>query len=385
MAFCRPLHLKDPSPVLSKRQSVSELAKGDGSGGAGYPLSGLVRDYYIAAEEIEWDYTPMRYDRFHGGELNDTVARTFTISGPQRIGSRYKKAVYRAYTDPTFATRAPHEHHLGLLGPIVRAEVGDKIRIHFKNMASRHYSIHPHGVKYSPMSEGAYYSNTLNQKGARVPPGETHIYVWDVPERSGPGTEDASSMLHAYHSHVEDPADIFAGLLGPIIIYRRGMLDADGLPSGFIDQEVVTALLVTDENRSPYLADNIAKYTTDPKGVDISNPEFRASNFMENINGFMFNNLDELPLHMNSRVRWYVFSLGSTFDMHTAHWHGSSVSMAGHRMDVVDVFPASFRTVDMIPDNLGEWMFHCHVSDHVMKGMSIFYQVKESIDEDLYE
>lgn len=34
-----------------------------------------------------------------------------------------------------------------LLGPMIHADVGDKVKVVFKNMASRSYSIHAHGVK----------------------------------------------------------------------------------------------------------------------------------------------------------------------------------------------------------------------------------------------
>lgn len=32
-------------------------------------------------------------------------------------------------------------------GPMIHANVGDKVKVVFKNMASRPYSIHAHGVK----------------------------------------------------------------------------------------------------------------------------------------------------------------------------------------------------------------------------------------------
>ena len=42
------------------------------------------------------------------------------------------------------------EKHLGVLGPILRAEVGDTINVVFKNMASSgtKFSMHPHGLHY---------------------------------------------------------------------------------------------------------------------------------------------------------------------------------------------------------------------------------------------
>jgi hephaestin len=34
------------------------------------------------------------------------------------------------------------------------------------------------------------------------------------------------------------------------------------------------------------------------------------------------------------------------------------------------------ETVDMIPDNPGIWLFHCHVSDHMAAGMFTRYTVE---------
>ena len=55
----------------------------------------------------------------------DDTANVFVRPGPQRIGSVYRKALYREYTDGTFSTLKPRPQewqHLGLLGPLIRAE-----------------------------------------------------------------------------------------------------------------------------------------------------------------------------------------------------------------------------------------------------------------------
>ena len=78
-------------------------------------------------------------------------ASRYTIPGPHYIGRRNKKAVYREYTDSTFTKqkqRSKDEEYLGILGPLIKAEVGDIIEVVFKNLASRQYSIHPHGLFY---------------------------------------------------------------------------------------------------------------------------------------------------------------------------------------------------------------------------------------------
>ncbi len=63
----------------------------------------------------------------------------------------YKKAIYKEYTDATFTKEKPRTtktKHLGILGPFITAEEGDEIVVVLKNMASRNYSINPHGVFY---------------------------------------------------------------------------------------------------------------------------------------------------------------------------------------------------------------------------------------------
>ena len=54
-----------------------------------------------------------------------------------------------------------HPAYLGILGPVLRAEVGDVLRIHFTHRAntSRKFSVHPHGVFYLKDSEGALYND----------------------------------------------------------------------------------------------------------------------------------------------------------------------------------------------------------------------------------
>ena len=49
---------------------------------------------------------------------------------------------------------------------------------------------------------------------------------------------------------------------------------------------------------------------------------------------------------------------------------------AGQRTDVVAVNPAQMITADMAPDAPGIWLYHCHISDHMLAGMDARYEVK---------
>ena len=75
----------------------------------------------------------------------DRHAYLFTRSDGPYLGTVYKKARYHRYTDATFTQRFPRpadEEYLGVLGPIIEAEVHDVITVVFRNAASRNYSIH---------------------------------------------------------------------------------------------------------------------------------------------------------------------------------------------------------------------------------------------------
>jgi len=116
---------------------------------------GKVRTYYIAAIETNWDYASGGINMMTGAGFAGK-ATIWTEHNKNRIGTVYRKALFREYTDDTFATekkRAPEWEHLGIMGPLIRAEVGDTIVVHFMNKATQPYSIHPHGVAYDRDSE----------------------------------------------------------------------------------------------------------------------------------------------------------------------------------------------------------------------------------------
>jgi hephaestin len=98
------------------------------------PHSGQVRNHYIAADEVDWNYAPLGIDEMSGMPF-DHISQLWTEHAKNRIGKIYRKAVYRAYTDDIFTTlknRPPEWEHVGLLGPVLRAEVCDTIPVVFQ-------------------------------------------------------------------------------------------------------------------------------------------------------------------------------------------------------------------------------------------------------------
>jgi manganese oxidase len=346
--------------------------------GAPFRSDGVTRTYYVSADRVVWDYAPTGRNQITG-EPFDEVADTYVKSGPGRIGSKYLKCIYRGYTDRSFrhrVRRAPQDRYLGLLGPVIRAQVGDTIRIVFRNTCPFPTSVHTHGLLYGKGSEGAPYADgTAGAVKAddAVPPGARYTYVWKVPERSGPGPHDGSSVMWMYHSHSDEVADTYAGLMGPIEITRRGMARRDGSPKD-VDREVFALFSVMNENESPFLGENVDRLAS-PPAPDPDDEDFQESNLMHSINGYVFGNEPMITTRRGQRVRWYVMSMGTEVDLHTPHWHGNDVLVGGMRMDTISLLPATMVVADMVPDNPGIWLFHCHVNDHIRAGMLTRYRV----------
>jgi len=330
-----------------------------------------VRIYYIAADDVMWNYAP------GGRNLTGTP-------GPENEAgdnpTTYRKAVYHEYTDGTFTTlkqRPPQWEHLGILGPLIRAEVGDVIKVFFKNNTKFLCSMHPHGLAYGKDSEGALYSDNAPadaKKGDGVPPGQTYTYTWTVPERAGPGPGDSSSILWVYHSHFVEPRDMNTGLFGPILITKKGSAKADGTPKD-VDREFIAAFAVFDETESWYFESNMMNRRKYTQGLRSSDPAFRQRYLLYSINGFIEGNLPMLKMKKGERVRWYLFANSNEDDVHTPHWHGQTVLFNNMRTDMVHLEPMMMVQADMVPDNVGTWLFHCHVNDHIEGGMQALFTV----------
>jgi len=337
--------------------------------------AGQLRTYYIAAEEVSWNFAPVAEDLMMGMPL-DHDQELYVKRTDDRLGSTYKLARYIEYTDASFTERKPRpasEAYLGILGPLIHAEVGDTIHVVFKNKASHPFSMHPHGVFYAKASEGAMGDGGMDP-GNVVQPGGTFTYVWEVPERAGPGPNDPSSVVWPYHSHIDAIKDPESGLVGAIIVTAKGQANPDGTPKG-IDREFVALFYIFNENESLYLDDNLATLPDHGAKINREDEDFEESNLKHSINGYIFGNLPMPKMKIGEHVRWYLMGLGSESDLHTPHWHGNTVLAYGHRADVVSMLPANTVVADMVPDDPGIWMFHCHVDDHIAAGMTGRYEV----------
>lgn len=345
--------------------------------------TGRTRTYYMAADTVPWNYVAGGTDEITGKPFVDSVF--FKTGKPQPIGTKYLKTLYREYTDSTFKTlkpRPPEWEHLGFLGPVIRGVVGDTIRVVFRNNGTHPYSVHPHGVFYNKDSEGAPYQDGTqgnDKSDDAVPPGGTHVYVWPVPERAGPGPMDPSSVIWMYHSHTDEIADVNSGLFGPMIITARGKAREDGSPLD-VDRELITSFMQVHEENSWHAPVNIkipparqADIIPSPRIPQQIYPPFVTFS----INGYAHGTLplSAMTVKKGQRVRWYLLASTNDFDAHSPHWHGNTVLINQMRTDVAEIAPMQMTIADMVPDNVGTWLYHCHISFHLASGMQARYAV----------
>ncbi|KAM6154284.1 coagulation factor V [Erethizon dorsatum] len=316
------------------------------------------KHYYIAAEEIFWDYAEFAQSEMDSEDSDDI-----------RKDTTYKKVVFRKYLDSTFTKRDPrgeYEEHLSLLGPIIRAEVGDVIQVHFKNLASRPYSLHAHGLAYEKSSEGKTYEDDSPEwfkDDNAVQPNSSYTYVWHATDRSGPENTGSACRAWAYYSAVNPEKDIHSGLIGPLLICRKGTLHKQSnMPVDM--REFVLLFMIFDEKKSWYYGKY--KRTWKPESSEVKNShEFHA------INGMIYN-LPGLKMYEQEWVRLHLLNMGGSQDIHVVHFHGQTLLENGtqqHQLGVWPLLPGSFKTLEMKASKPGWWLLDTEVGENQRAGM----------------
>jgi hypothetical protein len=110
--------------------------------------------------EVLWNYAPnSNNSKWDLMNMNEDYAKLFLKTTSTSIGSTYKKALYREFNYDKHkgcdweSQKQSSDISTGILGPTIRAVVGDTIVVYFYNMANEFsYSMHPHGLSYTDVS-----------------------------------------------------------------------------------------------------------------------------------------------------------------------------------------------------------------------------------------
>jgi FtsP/CotA-like multicopper oxidase with cupredoxin domain len=280
------------------------------------------REYWIAAVPVTWNAMPNGHDAISGMTFStaDTVFQTI---------------VYRRYTKGwrhTLPNAPANSSNQDLIpGPLIRVRVGDHILIHFRNadtLFGRPHSMHFHGVRYAPSSDGAYVPG-FSGPDAVVLPG--HSYTYEL------FADRDSAGVWPYHDHSPSMMDsIMGGMFG--------MLSILGPHERAPDREFELVFAPQGQFQ-----------TIDERAHVGNTPVFSAL--------------------VGQTVQWDVMAMGS--ETHTFHVHGHRwIGAGGVSRDTQTVGPAESFAIRWREQNPGTWLYHCHVEQHMMAGMIGIYQVR---------
>ncbi len=280
-----------------------------------------VRDYWVAAVPTWWDIVPNGHDAIMGMPVAPADAVVHTVVY-QRFTAGWRRRIANAPASSADGLQIP--------GPLIRARVGDQLRIHFKNMDTLWHvphSMHFHGVHYTPASDGAYIPG-FSGPGADVLPGHTFTY------RLTAGPDSAG--VWPYHDHSPSMQQSIAGGM-------FGMLSILGSHQRAPDREFEVVF-------TPF-----GKFMTiDGRAFVGNTPIFHAK--------------------VGQVVQWDVMGMGS--DFHTFHVHGHRwIGADGVPRDTLTVGPAETFAIRWREDAPGTWLYHCHVETHMDSGMIGIYRV----------
>uniref|UniRef100_A0A671W8Q5 Coagulation factor VIII-like n=1 Tax=Sparus aurata TaxID=8175 RepID=A0A671W8Q5_SPAAU len=363
----------DQNHIQSKPERL-EVNSTSGTLGTDYMdlRSGEVRfrHYYIAAEEVTWDYGIRKPHQL----LNPREVRR----GMRKFLPAYKKVVFRAYKDEDFrdpVDRGELQEHLGIMGPFIRTEINNLLTVIFKNKASRPYSFHLQGVydrtQGAGMAQTTRPSAPLGVPGEPLAPGETRTYNWKITKKQGPTDSEFDCKTWAYYSTVDKERDLHSGLIGPLVICKPGTLLTRQYTQPDV-QEFSLLFHTFDETKSWYMEENLARYCAPPCQANTEDPWYHISNKFAAINGYVAETLPGLMVAQHQRVRWHLLNVGNDEEYHAVLFHGLPFTVhtkETHRMGVYSLFPGVFGTVEMRPPTVGTWLVECTIGDYQLAGM----------------
>jgi manganese oxidase len=313
----------DASRADSAARAIARPAQGEPTGPFPLPQpapGGARREYWIQARSVRWDPVPTGRDDWHDVPVRG--ARSFRAFAYQPMSAGFAR--------PLAAPSMP--------GPVLTAEVGDLLVVHFRN-ADEHLgqavTMHPHGLRYTPDYDGSYVG-AYTRPGGFVEPGEEFTYLWEAtPQSAG---------VWPYHDHGPNHMlNTFRGLFGAIVIRERGA-------------------------KAPDVEQVLALHSLLP-------PVTGLRTAIQAINGRAYaGNTPTIRARVGQDVAIHVIGMDDAF--HDFHVHGHRWrDAAGAFVDTPSVGPNEAITARFTEDNPGRWLYHCHVFSHQDAGMAGWYVV----------
>jgi FtsP/CotA-like multicopper oxidase with cupredoxin domain len=224
-------------------------------------------------------------------------------------------------------------------GPTVEAVEGDKVRFIVHNELPEATTLHLHGLELPNAQDGVA---DLTQDA--IPPGKMGVYELTLHQK---GT-------FFYHSH--DPMQQVMGAVGLFIIHpKETHQPAVDYDFGLIIQEF--RILPASNTPANTLMD-FNWFTLNGRSAPYVTPLVVKLGSRVRIRFLNFSTDDHHPMHLHGHTFWVTGTEGGRIP--ESAWVPGNTVLVG---------VAQVREVELIANNPGDWVLHCHMFHHTMNHM----------------
>ncbi len=251
-------------------------------------------------------------------------------------------------------------------GPTLHATVGDTLVVRVINNLNLMHSFHTHLSPYNFSYDGSQ-ANIITGIGAAamIPPGKNYTYI--LPADS-PG-------IFYYHCHSSDQHSItyhiHQGLYGAIIV------DQPDSPKFDHDFTIFMGEMGPDLSGN-YYPPFIMNGMGIPGGEAALMSLFNTQGLPGVVNQFNKTVL-AFTAKVEETVRFNIVNIGDQY--HSFHMHGMNLISEWYfpgrpwPANVIQLLPGAAESVIVSPQEVGVWLFHCHVVFHADAGMIGLFDV----------
>lgn len=294
-----------------------------------WPHSGHAHAHAEPPPQSDVDELPVRGER--------TERLEPTMDGDVKVFELTAEEIRWELVDGTWVTAWGYNGQAP--GPEIWVDEGDQIRVTLTNELPQPTTIHWHGMDVPNAMDGV---PGVTQDP--IEPGETFTYEFEA----------KPSGTFWYHPHFDEGRQLDMGLAGALIVRGADEPDYDRDFVQFIDEWIRLP-----DGRNGW------------EGVAHAGHNPSEYNWFT-LNGKSFPETEPLVVNEGDRIRLRILNAGA--QAHPMHLHGPRMTVVAkdgaqlpqpYEADTVTVAAGERYDIELTADSPGDWMFHCHIPQHM--------------------
>lgn len=314
-------------------------------------LVGGVTGYYVSQISFPKVIRPVLAQGFRDYTLVAQPKDIAVAPGPDNVMGTGDDTVWHAWT-----------YNGTVPGPILKAKVGEILRITLANNLNLKHSVHTHLAPYRFEFDGSQ-ANVITGTGAggMVAPGQQYTYEFQL----------TAAGLFYFHCHSSDGGfeineHIRQGLYGAIVVDEP---DAPSVRDNAIFMgEIGPGSQITGSGAPTFIMNGLGI-----PGGEKTLEQIFASGGLTAVVGQFNKTLLAFKANVGETIRFHIVNIGNI--EHSYHLHGinmvSQLYFPGRTWpaNVIPLVSGAADSVIIRPQYAGVWLFHCHVVSHADLGM----------------